>query len=163
MSILQIVHHPSDILETSCERVTRFDPDLHLLLDNMYETMVAADGVGIAAPQVGITKQVAVVDIGEDENTEKIELINPKIIEAKGKQIDIEGCLSLPGVFGKVSRSQSIKVTAYDRYGHLYQLEADDYLARAIQHEIDHLNGILFTTKVIEYVDESELEWSEEQ
>lgn len=164
MSILQIVHHPHAILEKKCERVTSFDKKLHRLLDDMYETMVAEDGVGLAAPQIGISRQIAVVDVGDGEDSELFELINPEIIKESGTQTDIEGCLSIPGIYGKVPRAQSIRIRANDRYGNEYVLKAEDYLARAIQHEIDHLSGVLFITKVIEYVDESELtDGSEEQ
>ncbi|RWR14080.1 peptide deformylase [Siminovitchia fortis] len=164
MSILQIVHHPNEILETVCEQVKSFDKNLHRLLDNMYDTMVAEDGVGLAAPQIGIISQIAIVDIGEGEESERFELINPEIIGQKGTQIDIEGCLSFPGIYGKVPRAQLVIIKANDRYGDEFTLEAEGYLARAIQHEIDHLNGVLFTSKVVEYVDESELgDWSEEQ
>ncbi len=164
MPILPIVHHPNEILETICERVSNFDKDLHCLLDNMYDTMIAEDGVGLAAPQVGIPRQIAIVDIGEGEESELIELINPVMIEETGTEIDIEGCLSFPRVYGKVPRAQMVKVKAFDRHGQEYNLEAEGYLARAIQHEVDHLQGVLFTSKVVEYVEESELtDWSEEQ
>ncbi len=164
MPILEIIHYPNEILDTECERVSSFDKGLHRLLDNMYETMIAEDGVGLAAPQVGILSQIAIVDIGEGEESELFELINPEIVEQRGNQIDIEGCLSFPGLYGKVPRAKVIKIKANDRYGNEYHLEAEGYLARAIQHEIDHLHGVLFTSKVVEYVDESELtDWSEEQ
>ncbi|MBD8003970.1 peptide deformylase [Bacillus norwichensis] len=164
MPILPIVHHPNEILETICERVNNFDKDLHCLLDNMYDTMIAEDGVGLAAPQVGVPRQIAIVDIGEGEESELIELINPVIINETGTEIDIEGCLSFPGIYGKVPRAQMVKVKAFDRHGKEYNLEAEGYLARAIQHEVDHLHGVLFTSKVVEYVEESELtDWSEEQ
>lgn len=164
MAILQILHHPNGILETRCDRVISFDKELHRLLDNMYETMVSEDGVGLAAPQVGIISQIAIVDTGERGKSELFELINPEIIKKKGNKIDIEGCLSFPGVYGKVPRAQMVTVKANDRYGNEYILQAEDYLARAIQHEIDHLQGVLFTSKVIEYIDESQLtDWSEEQ
>ncbi len=152
MTILSIVHFPASILETPCERVVNFDEELETLLDNMYETMVAEDGVGLAAPQVGVSLQVAIVDIEGEHRV--IELINPEIIECKGREIDIEGCLSFPGLYGKVQRYESIQVSAFDRYGNEFTMKAKGFLARAIQHEIDHLKGILFTSKVIEYVDE---------
>jgi len=164
LPILPIVHHPNEILETKCEQVKNFDKDLHCLLDNMYNTMIAEDGVGLAAPQVGIPRQIAIVDIGEGEESELFEMINPVILEEKGTVIDVEGCLSFPGVYGRVPRAQMVKIKASDRHGEEYILEAEGYLARAIQHEVDHLKGVLFTTKVVEYVNESELaDWSEEQ
>lgn len=156
MAILPIVMHPDPILEKECEKVTEFDKKLKKLLANMYDTMLEADGVGLAAPQVGVDLQVAVVDIGDDSGT--IELINPEIVEADGSQTDLEGCLSFPGLYGEVTRPYSIKVQTQDRKGRTIQFQAQDFLARAIQHEIDHLHGILFTTKVEKYITEEELE-----
>ena len=161
MSILPIVKYPDKILETTCDRVTHFDHELKNLLDNMYKTMIAADGVGLAAPQIGVSRQIAVVDTGGEEGI--IELINPELVTGSGEQIDVEGCLSFPGLYGKVPRLERVVVKANDRYGEEYTIEAFDYLARAIQHEMDHLKGILFTTKVIEYIDENDLEGMEEQ
>lgn len=157
MAIHPIVHYPNKILNIKCERVSNFDVELHRLLDDMYETMIAEDGVGLAAPQIGCCRQIAIVDIGE-EKKELIEMVNPELIMKKGYQVDIEGCLSIPGVYGKVTRSSVIGIRACDRYGNEFSLTAEGYLARAIQHEIDHLHGILFISKVTEYVDESELE-----
>ncbi|MCA1059218.1 peptide deformylase [Rossellomorea aquimaris] len=156
MAILPIVMHPNPILEKECEKVTDFDKKLKKLLANMYDTMIEADGVGLAAPQVGIDLQVAVVDIGDDSGT--IELINPEIVEAKGSQTDLEGCLSFPGLYGEVTRPYSIKVRTQDRKGRMVEFQAEDFMARAIQHEIDHLHGILFTSKVEKYITEEELE-----
>ncbi|MCA1053461.1 peptide deformylase [Rossellomorea aquimaris] len=156
MAILPIVMHPDPILEKECEKVTAFDKKLKKLLNNMYDTMIEADGVGLAAPQVGVDLQVAIVDIGDDSGT--IELINPEIIEVNGSQTDLEGCLSFPGLYGEVTRPDSIKVRTYNRKGKLIEFHAKDFMARAIQHEIDHLNGILFTSKIERYVTEEELE-----
>lgn len=146
MAVLEIVKHPNEVLETPCERVINFDKKLVKLLKDMHETMLIADGVGLAAPQVGVSLQVAVVDIGDD--TGKIELINPVILEKRGEQVGPEGCLSFPGLYGEVERADYIKVRAQNRRGKIFLLEADDFLARAIQHEIDHLHGVLFTSKV---------------
>ncbi|WP_071459398.1 peptide deformylase [Bacillus massilinigeriensis] len=156
MSIRKIVEYPAEVLEQQCEKVSVFDKKLAKLLDDMYETMVEFDGVGLAAPQIGISKQIAIVDIEDKHGT--IELINPEIISAAGEQTDPEGCLSFPGLYGEVSRSNNITVKAYNRKGKLYELKAEGFLARAIQHEIDHLHGILFTSKVSRYLDEKELE-----
>lgn len=156
MAILTIVKHPAEVLEKECKPVKQFDKNLKTLLNNMYDTMLAADGVGLAAPQVGIDQQIAVVDIGDEAG--RINLINPVILETKGEQTDIEGCLSFPGLYGTVSRPYYVKVKAQDTKGRTFFLEAEDYLARAIQHEIDHLHGILFTSKVLKYIDEEELE-----
>jgi peptide deformylase len=157
LSILQIVQYPAEILETTCNPVVLFDDSLHKLLDDMFETMYEANGVGLAAPQIGIAKQIAVIDITEDQ-TGKLELINPILTEIHGEQIGVEGCLSFPGVFGDVNRAMTIKGSAKDRYGETFSFEAEDFLARAIQHEIDHLNGILFTSKVLEYYEVEEQE-----
>jgi peptide deformylase len=127
----------------------------------MYETMLANDGVGLAAPQIGILKQIAVVDVG-DENG-RTEMINPEIISRRGSQTDLEGCLSIPGLYGEVTRPYYIKVKARDRYGKAYIIEAEDFFARAIEHEIDHLHGILFTTKATKFYNEDELERIEEE
>ncbi|ABS22755.1 peptide deformylase [Bacillus cytotoxicus] len=156
MAVLEIVKHPNEVLETPCERVINFDKKLVILLKDMYETMVAADGVGLAAPQVGVSLQVAVIDIGDD--TGKIELINPVILEKRGEQVGPEGCLSFPGLYGEVERAEYIKVRAQNRRGKIFLLEANGFLARAIQHEIDHLHGVLFTSKVTRYYEENELE-----
>ncbi|ONK23284.1 peptide deformylase [Siminovitchia sp. FSL H7-0308] len=157
MAILPIVCHPNEMLEKSCERVTLFDEALGSLLNDMYETMIAADGVGLAAPQIGVGQQIAIVDIGEEYGNEYIELINPVIVQASGSETDIEGCLSMPGLYGKVPRHRIVVVKAMDRHGQVFSIKAEGFLARALQHEIDHLQGILFTTKVTEYVTESEL------
>ncbi|WP_409294428.1 peptide deformylase [Peribacillus sp. SCS-26] len=160
MAILPIVLYPDRILEQKCEKVEVFDKKLAKLLNNMYETMLEADGVGLAAPQIGSSQRIAVVDIG-DENG-RIELINPEIVSVEGDQSGPEGCLSFPGLFGEVERPYKIKIKAQDRKGRPFELKADDFLARAIQHEMDHLDGVLFTSKVSRYLTEKELEGVEE-
>ncbi|MFS0782358.1 peptide deformylase [Bacillus sp. 1P06AnD] len=161
MSILPIVLAPNEILEKKCKKVHVFDHKLAKLLDDMYETMIKEDGVGLAAPQVGVDGRIAIVEIDEEMGT--LEMINPVIIEKKGKELDIEGCLSFPGLYGEVERATYVKVQWQDRNGNWLEVEAEDFLARAIQHEIDHLDGVLFTTKVVRYVDEEELEGFEEE
>ncbi|CAM4027643.1 peptide deformylase [Bacillus manliponensis] len=156
MATLEIVKHPNEVLETPCQRVMNFDKKLVKLLKDMYETMLLADGVGLAAPQVGVSLQVAIVDIGDD--TGKIELINPVILERRGKQVGPEGCLSFPGLYGDVERAEYVKVRAQNRRGKVFLIEAEGFFARAIQHEIDHLEGVLFTSKVTRYYEENELE-----
>lgn len=156
MAILPIVMFPEKILKQKCNKVTSFDKNLAKLLNNMYETMMEADGVGLAAPQVDVKKQIAVVYV--DEESGVIEMINPEILEAEGEQTGIEGCLSFPDVYGEVTRAYRIKIRAQDRHGKYYELEAEDFLARAIQHEIDHLHGILFTSKISRYITAEELE-----
>lgn len=162
MTVLKIVEHPNDILTTPAADVTEFNEELGKLLDDMHETMVAADGIGLAAPQIGVSKRIAIVDMGEGQ--EVIEMINPQVVAIGGKEVEVEGCLSFPGLYGEVERPYYVKVEAEDRDGNLYELEAEDYEARAIQHEIDHLNGILFTSKIIRYVSPEEfMEEGEEQ
>ncbi|MCP8970187.1 peptide deformylase [Ectobacillus ponti] len=156
MAVLRIVEHPNEVLETPCERVLNFDKALTKLLNDMHETMLAADGVGLAAPQVGVLKQVAVVDVDDDHG--RIDLVNPQILESRGEQTGPEGCLSFPGLYGDVPRADYIKVRAQNRRGKTFVLEARGFLARAIQHEIDHLNGVLFTSKVTRYYEPEELE-----
>ncbi|CAJ1002070.1 MULTISPECIES: peptide deformylase [Brevibacillus] len=141
MAIRTIVKHPDPILREKAAVVTKFNANLHKLLDDMAETMYDADGVGLAAPQVGVSKRVIVMDCGEG----LIEVVNPEIIAYEGEQFDYpEGCLSIPGLRGDVRRHKWIKLRGQDRYGNVFELEADDLLSRCAQHEIDHLNGILF-------------------
>jgi peptide deformylase len=147
---------PDKILNQKCDKVTTFDKKLAKLLTNMYETMIQADGVGLAAPQIGVKKQIAIVDI--DDETGVIEMINPVILTTSGVQKGPEGCLSFPNVYGEVTRPYKVKISAQNRKGLFYELEAEDFLARAIQHEIDHLNGVLFTSKINHYLTEEELE-----
>lgn len=156
MAIRPIITHPNDILLKKCKEITVFDTKLAELLDDLYDTMVASDGIGIAAPQVGEAIQAAIVDLGEGQDI--IEMINPEIVEIGGSEIEVEGCLSFPDIYGEVERPFHVKVEAQDRTGALYELTAEDYEARAILHEIDHLHGVLFTTKVIRYVELEELE-----
>lgn len=147
MALREIRKKGDEILYKQCKEVKNFDEKLAILLDDMYETMKAADGVGLAAPQVGILKRAVVVDIGEG----KIELINPVIIKSGGSQIGQEGCLSVPGVYGEVKRPKTVTVEACDRFGNKFTIEGEDLLARAFCHEIDHLSGSLFLDKVIKF------------
>ncbi|UFJ41984.1 peptide deformylase [Brevibacillus humidisoli] len=141
MAIRTIVKHPDPILREKAKPVTKFTPNLHKLLDDMAETMYDADGVGLAAPQVSILKRVIVMDCGEG----LIEMVNPEIIASEGEQFDYpEGCLSIPGLRGDVRRYQWVKLRAQDRHGQPFEMEAEELLARCAQHEIDHLDGILF-------------------
>ncbi|MGG3451382.1 peptide deformylase [Domibacillus aminovorans] len=156
MTVLKIIEHPSVILETKCRPVTQFDSKLKRLVHDMQETMIEADGVGLAAPQIGQDIRLAIVDI-EDEHG-LIVLINPELIESSGKQTDIEGCLSFPELYGEVSRPNVIKIKAENVKGQSYILQAKGFLARAILHEMDHLDGVLFTSKVIKYIPVGELE-----
>ena len=144
MAIRIIVKDPDPVLREKAKPVTKFNANLHKLLDDMAETMYDAGGVGLAAPQIGISKRVIVLD-PHDGTTGLIEMINPEIIEAEGEQIGPEGCLSIPGLNGEVKRKARVTVKGLDREGNEIVIKASDYLARIFQHEIDHLNGILFT------------------
>ena len=143
MSILTILEFPDKRLRTVAEEVNQVDDSIRTLVDDMLETMYAAKGVGLAATQVNVHKRVIVMDISEDKN-EPICLINPKIIESIGTETSEEGCLSVPGFFEKVSRAEQIKISALNRDGENFELEARDLLAVCIQHEMDHLLGKLF-------------------
>ena len=149
MAIRQIRYKDDEILSKKCKEVKVFDKKLWILLDDMYETMQKSEGVGLAAPQVGIIKRVVVIDIGEG----KIEMINPQIIETSGSQNGPEGCLSFPGLFGEVERPNYVKAKAFDRNGNEFIVEGEELLARAICHECDHLDGIVFTSHVTKYLD----------
>ncbi len=149
MAKRNIVKVGEDILRKKCREVTAFDDKLWVLLDDMYETMKDANGCGIAGPQVGILRRVVVIDVGEGP----IELVNPVITSVKGKQREVEGCLSVPGQWGYVTRPAKVKVTAQNRYGKEFKVEGTEMLARALCHEIDHLNGIIFTDIADEMTD----------
>lgn len=161
MSVKKIVLYPAEILEQPCKEVTKFDKKLAKVLDDMYDTMIEYDGVGLAAPQIGLDQQIAVVDVDDEHGT--IEMINPRILETSGEQTGPEGCLSFPGVYGEVTRPNFVKIEALDRKGKKYTLSAEGFLARAIQHEIDHLFGKLFTSLVSRYLTEEELEGGEKE
>lgn len=147
MAIREVRIKGDEVLYKKCKTVTRFDERLHILLDDMYDTMKKKDGVGLAAPQVGILKRAVVIDIGE----ERIELINPEITEYSGSQKDKEGCLSVPEEFYEVTRPYKVTVKAQDRNGNEFVKTGEGLLARAICHECDHLDGILFLSKVDDF------------
>ncbi|NYF79503.1 peptide deformylase [Granulicella arctica] len=143
--IHEVVKYPDPVLAKRGEAVTVFDADLKKLVDEMFDSMYAAQGIGLAAPQINISKRLTVIDISFQKNPEeKIVLINPEIIDRSGKQVEEEGCLSLPEIREKVTRSEWVKVKAQDVTGKWIEVEGEELLARAIQHEIDHLDGILF-------------------
>lgn len=149
MAIREIREKGDEILYKKCKAVVKFDGKLHILLDDMYETMQSRDGVGLAAPQVGILKRAVVIDVGDG----KIELINPEIVEESGEQTGSEGCLSVPGVFGEVTRPNVVTVKAQDRDGKWFKITGKELLARAFCHEIEHLDGKLFLDRVIRFID----------
>ena len=149
MAIRKIVELGQDeILRKHARKVDKFDKRLWTLLDDMADTMYEADGAGLAAPQVGILKRAVVIDVGEG----LIELVNPEILETEGTQMCVEGCLSVPGRRGKVERPKKVRVHAQDRKGNHIELEGEDFLANAICHELDHLEGIMYTDIMIEDV-----------
>ena len=151
MAIRQIREKDDEVLHKVCKEVTKFDQRLAILLDDMYDTMYEANGVGLAAVQVGILKRVVVVDTREEG--EKFELVNPVIISSEGSREVTEGCLSVPGVNGYVIRPEKVVLKAQDRYGNMHEYSAEGLLAQAFCHETENLDGGLFIDKVIEYVD----------
>lgn len=153
MAKLQIRKVGDEALRKTCRPVEEINLRVHMLLDDMLETMHAANGVGLAAPQVGILRRIAVVEVEEGQ---VYELINPKIIAFAGEQEGAEGCLSVPGRYGLVKRPQHVTVRATNRKGEEYEITAHDFLARALCHEIDHLDGTLYIDKVIRMLDEDE-------
>ncbi len=154
MALREIKLFGEEILRKKCREVTDFNEKLWILLDDMYETMTKANGIGLAAPQVGILRRAIVIDISEHEKGGRMELINPVLTQMKGKQHEIEGCLSYSGKFGYVDRPAKIKLRAQNRFGKEIEYKAEGLLARAICHEVDHLNGILFSDKVTEWAKE---------
>ena len=143
MAIRNIVKDGDEVLTKKCRPVEKFNKKLWMLLDDMAETMHRANGVGLAAPQVGILRRVAVIDISPEQDG-VIELVNPQIIAYSGEQCGNEGCLSFPGQWGIVKRPNYVKVRAQDRFGEEFEMEGTALLARAFCHEIDHLNGVVF-------------------
>ncbi|MCX7615228.1 MAG: peptide deformylase [Clostridiales bacterium] len=150
MAIREIIKKGDSLLTKKAHDVTVFDQKLHTLIDDMKDTLNSAYGVGLAAPQIGILRRIAVINTPEGE---WFELVNPEIISSSGALEDVEGCLSIPHTFGIVERPETITVLAQDRFGKYFEHKAEGYTARIFCHEIDHLNGILFTQKVIRYVD----------
>lgn len=140
MAIFDIRKAGDPVLKQKAEPVGKITKKLKELIDSMAQTMYAADGVGLAAPQVGVSRRIIVIDVGEG----LIELVNPAIIASEGRECASEGCLSIPGVYGDVERASRVTVEALDRNGKQVQLQAEGLLARALQHEIDHLEGVLF-------------------
>ena len=147
MAIRNILKEGDELLSKKCRAVDKIDSRITTLLDDMAETMYESDGVGLASPQVGILRRVVVIDIGEG----LIELINPEIIKTEGEQRDVEGCLSIPGVSGYTIRPEKVTVKALDRNGEEKTYEGEGLLARAFCHETDHLDGIPFRDRVVEY------------
>lgn len=154
MALRTILVEGNPTLNKVSRPVVKFDDRLHVLLDDMVETLRDANGVGLAAPQVGILRRVVIVDTGE----EILELINPQIVEQSGEQVGLEGCLSVPGKYGIVTRPNVVKVRAQDREGLWYEAEGEGLIARAFCHELEHLDGHLYTEKVERFLTQEELE-----
>jgi len=147
--IHEVVKWPDPVLAKPGETVTVFDAKLKKLTEEMFESMYAAQGIGLAAPQIAISQRITVIDVSFKKNPEeKIVLINPEIVEREGKQVEEEGCLSLPEIREKVSRAEWVKVKAQDVTGEWFEVEGEELLARAMQHEIDHLDGVLFIDRL---------------
>ena len=147
--IYDIVKYPDKVLETKAAPVRNFDSELRKLVDDMFASMYAAKGIGLAAPQIGISQRLTVIDLSFQEKPEdKLVLINPQIIVREGKQYEEEGCLSLPDIREKVRRDARVVVRAQDVNGNWFEKDGTELLSRAMQHEIDHLDGVLFITRL---------------
>ena len=154
MGLRKILTDAEPALHKVCRPVENFDWRLHKLLKDMKDTLIDSNGVGLAAPQVGILKRVVLVDTGD----EILELINPELLETSGEQTGIEGCLSVPGKYGIVTRPMIAKVRAQDRDGNWFEAEGEELIARCFCHELDHLDGIVYTEKVERFLTDEELE-----
>lgn len=154
MAYRNIVKRGDEVLTKKCRPVENFDKKLHLLLDDMAQTMYKAQGVGLAGPQVGILRRLAVVDVGEG----LLELVNPVITEREGEEDGVEGCLSCPDIWGVVNRPTKITVKAYDRNGKEFTITVEDFFARACCHEIDHLDGITIYESARRMISPEEME-----
>lgn len=161
MALRNILTKEQPLLYKKSRVVTDFNPRLHQLLDDMRETLLQANGVGLAAPQVGVLRRAVLVietNVPEGEEEYIIELINPEILEVSGEQDGPEGCLSVPGEYGLVKRPMHVKVRAQDRFGESFEVEGDGLTARCFCHEIDHLDGIVFTSKAERMLTEEEMQ-----
>ena len=153
MGLRKILTDKEPSLHKVCRPVEKFDGRLHKLLDDMVETMLDAHGVGLAAPQVGILRRIVVVNTGD----EILELVNPTLLETDGEQMGAEGCLSVPGKYGLVKRPYYAKVRAQDRYGEWFEVEGEELIGRCFCHELDHLDGIVYTEVMERFLTEEEL------
>lgn len=159
MALRKILTDKDPALHKVCRPVEKFDGRLHRLLNDMADTLAEANGVGLAAPQVGILRRVVVVDTGE----EILELVNPTLLETSGQQEGAEGCLSVPGKYGLVKRPNYAKVRAQDRYGEWFEAEGEELIARCFCHELDHLDGIVYTEVMERFLTEEELMAEDEE
>ena len=159
MGLRKILTDKDPALHKVCKPVEKFDWRLHKLLDDMRDTLEEANGVGLAAPQVGILRRVVIVDTG----AEILELVNPVMLETDGEQVGAEGCLSVPGKYGLVKRPYIAKVRAQDRDGEWYEVEGEELIARCFCHELDHLDGIVYTQVMERFLTEEELQYDDEE
>ena len=159
MGLRKILTDEESALHKVCKTVVNFDGRLWKLLDDMRETLIDSGGVGLAAPQVGILRRVVLVDTGD----EILELVNPSLVETDGEQVGAEGCLSVPGKYGIVKRPYYAKVTAQDRHGKWYEAEGEELIARCFCHELDHLDGIIYTDIMERFLTEEELMGDDEE
>ena len=157
MGLRRILTDKEPALHKTCKPVVNFDARLHKLLDDMRETLLDSGGIGLAAPQIGILRRVVLVDNGE----EILELVNHTLVETDGEQVGAEGCLSVPGKYGLVKRPYVAKVRAQDRNGEWYEVEGEELIARCFCHELDHLDGIVYTEVMDRFLTEEELEADE--
>ncbi len=157
MGLRKILTDKDPALHKVCKPVTAFDSKLHKLLDDMRETLIDSNGVGLAAPQVGILRRVVLVDVGEEYGEEILELVNPELMETDGEQVGAEVCLSVPGKYGLVKRPYYAKVRAQDRNGEWYEAEGEEIIARCFCHELDHLDGIVYTEIMDRFLTDEEL------
>jgi peptide deformylase len=149
VKIHEVVKYPDPVLARPGAPVTVFDDSLRKLVAEMFESMYVAQGIGLAAPQISISQRITVIDVSFKKNPkDKLVLINPEVIEHKGKQVEEEGCLSLPDIREKVARAEWVKVKAQNEYGEWFEVEGEELLARALLHEIDHLDGVLFIDRI---------------
>ncbi|HTA79875.1 MAG TPA: peptide deformylase [Terracidiphilus sp.] len=143
--LLTIVKYPDPVLQQPGEPVTEFDKELRKFVADMFETMYASQGIGLAAQQVGVAKRITVIDLGQGKDpAQKLVLINPEIISREGKQYEEEGCLSFPEIREKIARAAKVRIRAQDEHGKWFEMDGEELLSRAFQHEIDHLDGMLF-------------------
>lgn len=161
MAIRKIVTQGDPLLYKKCRPVTEFNRRLHELLDDMKDTLAEAQGIGLAGPQVGVLRRVIVIDMGEEQ--EMLELVNPEILEQSGEKSAPEGCLSVPGKWGMVSRPTFVRIRAQDRFGNWFESDGDDLIARCFCHEIEHLDGRLYVEHIDHFLSEEELEAYYEQ
>jgi peptide deformylase len=149
LKIHEVVKYPDPVLAKPGAPITVFDDKLKKLVAEMFESMYAAQGIGLAAPQINVSQQLTVIDISFKKNPkEKLVLINPQVVETRGKQVEEEGCLSLPDIREKVQRAAWVNVKAQNEHGEWFEVEGEELLARALLHEIDHLNGVLFIDRI---------------